>query len=237
VSERGNKAYRISLDNKLRTKLKILPIEGVPDDTDLEGVAWLGKGRLAFGTEGGVDGFATILIAEERGAKLVVIESINLPQVRLGLHVSSRRGTEGLCGVKGAIIAAIEETGSEDGRRWAPIVRVEHGAITRVHKLWLTSQSGKISGLDCTIAADGSIHALAIERHFEITHLLTFVLPAGEGDITPTIALDLGPVINGKLNLEGIVWTSNGVIAVIDNQYNAISGPSELLVFKPGVVK
>jgi hypothetical protein len=238
VAERAKTAYLITLDNAQRAKSQPFPIEGIPEGTDLEGVAWLGKGRLAFGTEGREDGVSTILIAEERGPKLLVIDTIKLPQIRIGLHVASNHGTEGICGVGRTIIAAIEETGSEQGKRWAPIVRVENGAITRVHKLWLTTATGKLSGLDCAIAADGSIHALAIERHFEVTNLLAFALPASDdGDITPTVALDLSPVLRGSLNLEGVVRTSNGVIAVIDNQYGKLLGPSELLVFKKDAVK
>lgn len=237
AAERDAKAYRITLDDKLVPTIKEWPVEGIPDGTDLEGVAWLGKGRLAFGTEGREDGVALILIAEERGSKLQVTGTIKLPEVQLGLHVAKNHGTEGICGAGQTIIAAIEETGTEGGKRWAPIVRIDRGAITRVHKLWLTTGTGKISGLDCTIAADGSIQALAIERHFEVTKLLTFAVPASDGNITPTVALDLGPVLNGKLNLEGIAWTPYGVVAVIDNQYAGISGPSELLVFKKDAVK
>lgn len=237
VSERDAKAYLIKLDDKLVPKILEWPIEGIPAGTDLEGVAWLGKGRLAFGTEGKQDGESLILIAEERGPKLLVIETIKLPEVQLGLHIAANHGTEGVCGAGQTIVAAIEETATEGGKRWAPIVRIERNAIKRVHKLWLTSNTGKLSGLDCQLGADGSIHAIAIERHFEVTRLLTFALPDGDGDITPSIALDLGPVLNGKLNLEGIAWTPNGVIAVTDNQYKTIDGPSELLVFKKDAVK
>lgn len=236
VAERAEKAYMIRLDDKLVPKVTEWPIEGVPEGTDLEGVAWLGKGKLGLGTEGH-DGEPTILIVEERGPKLIVTDTIKLPEVRLGLHVGAHHGTEGICGTGQTIVAALEETATEGDKRWAPIVRIERGAITRVHKLWLTSRTGKLSGLDCQMGGDGLIHAIAIERHFEVTHLLTFALPAGDGDITPSIALDLGPVLNSSLNLEGVVWTPNGVIAVIDNQYAGITGPSELLVFKKDAVK
>ncbi len=237
VAERDAKAYMIRLDDKLVPTVTEWPIEGLPGATDLEGVAWLGKGRLAFGTEGRKDGETTVLIVEERGRKLVVTSTIKLPEVRIGLHIIANHGAEGICSAGGTIVVAIEESALEGERRWAPIVRIEHGVITRVHKLWLTTKTGKLAGLDCSLGTDGSIQAIAIERHFEVTNLLTFALPSGEGDITPSIALDLGPVLNGVLNLEGVVWTPNGVIAVIDNQYGGISGPSELLVFKKGVLK
>ncbi len=237
AAERAEKAYRITLDDKLVPKLETWPIEGIPEATDIESVAWLGRGRFGFGTEGRQDGVAMILIAEQRGAKLVVIETIQLPETKLGVHLARNHGAEGICGIGQTIVAGIEEVGIDHGKRWAPIVRLDRGEITRVHKLWLTSDTGKISGLDCQLGADGSIHAIAIERHFEVTRLLTFALPAGDGDITPSVALDLGPVLHGTLNLEGIVWTPRGVIAVIDNQYKTITGPSELLVFKHDAVK
>ena len=237
AAERDEKAYRITLDDKLVPTVQPWAIEGIPEGTDIEGVAWLGKGRFAFGTEGREDGVSLILIAEERGPKLRVIDTIRIPEAKLGLQVKQNHGTEGICGTGQTIVAAIEETGQVNGRRWAPIVRVDRGAITRVHKLWLTTDTGKLSGLDCQLGADGSIHAIAIERHFEVTKLLTFALPAGDGDITPDVALDLGPILHGKLNLEGIVWTPKGVVAVIDNQYAGITGPSELLVFKQDAVK
>lgn len=237
VAERDAKGYRVILDDKLAPKVEPWPIEGIPEGTDLEAVAWLGKGRFGFGTEGREDGVALILIAEERGPKLLVIETIRLPEAKLGLKLEKNHGTEGLCGTGQTIVAAIEETGNEGGKRWAPIVRIDRGQITRVHKLWLSSETGKLSGLDCQIGVDGSIHAIAIERHFEVTKLLTFTLPAGEGEIKPDVAVDLGPVLNGKLNLEGIAWTPRGVVAVIDNQYTGITGPSELLVFKKAAVE
>lgn len=237
ASERDDKGYRITLDDKLVPTIQTWPIEGIPEGTDIEGLAWLGKGRFALGTEGREDGVSLILLAEQRGPKLVVTETIRLPESTLGVEVKRNHGTEGICGTGLTIVAAIEETGVVNGKRWAPIVRVDRGAITRVHKLWLTTDTGKISGLDCQLGADGSIRALAIERHFEVTRLLTFALPAGDGDITPEIALDLGPILHGKLNLEGIVWTPKGLVAVIDNQYAGITGPSELLVFKQDAVK
>lgn len=239
VSERDEKAYLITLDAALKPTISMFTVEGVPKHTDLEAMAWLAKGKFAFGTEGQDDGVASVLLAEERGSKIEVVSTILLPEERLGVHLQTNHGTEGLCGAGTTILAAIEETGEVDGKRWAPIVQIERGEITQVHKLWLTTATGKLSALDCRLGADNSLHVIAIERHFEVTKILTFTMPAAvDGDITPNVALDLGPVLNGKLNLEGIAWTSDGgVIAVIDNQYKTITGPSELLVFKPGVIK
>jgi hypothetical protein len=239
VAERDAKAYLLTLDGTKPPKVQTFNVEGIPDGSDIEAIGWLGKGRFVFGTEGRQAGVATVLLADERGSRMIVTGTISIPEERLGLKIEANHGVEGVCGAGTSIIAAIEETAVANGKRWAPIVRIDNGAIAQVHKLWLTSKTGKIAGLDCQRAADGAIHLLAIERHFEVTRLLSFTLPAtADGDITPSIALDLDTVLNGKLNLEGIAWLPDGsVVAVVDNQYRTISGPNELVMFKPGVVK
>ncbi|HLL24989.1 MAG TPA: hypothetical protein VK427_22800 [Kofleriaceae bacterium] len=53
----------------------------------------------------------------------------------------------------------------------------------------------------------------------------------------PTEVLDLGPVLKSRLNLEGIAQLPDGrIIAVTDNQWKTLQGPSVLLVFRAGVV-
>jgi hypothetical protein len=62
--------------------------------------------------------------------------------------------------------------------------------------------------------------------------------PTTRTDLLPEVALDLSPVLRSGLNLEGIAWTEDGrIAAVVDNQWTTITGKSELVVFKPGVVK
>lgn len=236
VAERDEKAYRITLDGT-RAVTQTLAITGVPDGDDLEAIAVLGGGKLAFGTEGRKDGVATVLLAEHRDGAVAVTGKIELPEARVGIELENNHGAEGVCGVGETIVVAIEGAGQQGGKRWAPVVRIERGEILRTYRVWLTTQTGKLSALDCRLDDDGAISVLAIERHFEVTKMLTFTLGPAE-DITPAESLDLGPVLKGTLNLEGIVWTKDGgVVAVVDNQWKGITGPSELLVFKPGVVK
>jgi len=182
-----------------------------------------------------------VLVAALRGAALAVTRTIELPEQSVGIRLEKNHGAEGVCGAGETIIAAIEGVGEVAGRRWAPVVRIADGAIARTHRVWLTTATGKLSGLDCTIAPDGTVTAWAIERHFEVTRLLRFTLPpvgAGADEITPTIALDLGAVLNGRLNLEGIARLPDGrIVAVVDNQWKTITGPSELLVFRPDAVR
>ncbi|HWO27105.1 MAG TPA: esterase-like activity of phytase family protein [Kofleriaceae bacterium] len=240
VAERGARAYRVLLDDALRPSLETFVIQGLPPDTDVEGLAILGVDRFALGTEGHEDGVATVLLAERRGAALVVTRTIALPEAQVGIKLVKNHGAEGLCGAGETILAGIEDVGETGGRRWAPIVRIEGGAIVRTHRLWLTTRTGKISGLDCVLAPDGGVTAWAVERHFEETHLLRFTLPppgAGADELTPTVLLDLGPILNGRLNLEGIARLPDGrTVTVVDNQWKRITGPSQLLVFRPGVI-
>ena len=101
----------------------------------------------------------------------------------------------------------------------------------RVQRLALTTTTGKLSALDCW--RDGArTWAVAVERHFAVTRLLRFELGGADATITPEVLLDLGPILRGSLNLEGLVRLPDGrLVAVVDNQYRTITGPDELLVF------
>jgi hypothetical protein len=241
VAERDARAYRIAIDAAPRPSvqgIEAFAVEGLPPGLDLEGIAVLGGDRFALGTEGREDGVATVLIAERRGPALAVTRAIPLSAASVGIPLAKNHGAEGVCGAGDTIVVAIEGAGVAGGRRWAPVVRISDGAIARAHRVWLTSATGKLSGLDCRIGPDGAIDAWAIERHFEVTRLLRFTLPppgAGADEIAPVVALDLGPVLDGRTNLEGIAVLPDGrVVAVVDNQWKTITGPSRLLVFPPG---
>jgi hypothetical protein len=238
IAERDPKAYRITLDPEDKPTLETFAIEGIPPKLDLEAIAWLGGDRFAFGTEGKIDGIATVLLADRRGSTFVITGTIALPETKLGIDLPANHGAEGLCGQGETIIIAIEGAGTALGKRFAPIVRITSGRIESVHRLWLTTKTGKLSALDCTIAPDGTAEMLAIERHFSVTKILRFPLPIGDADITPIEVLDLGPILENRLNLEGIAMLpDHRVVAVIDNQWKQLQGPSVLLVFAPGAVK
>lgn len=235
VAERAERVYRIVLDAELAPTVETFVVDGVPPGTDLEGIAVLGGGQLALGTEGREGGVATVLTAERRGARIAVTGAIELPASLVGIPLAPNHGAEGVCGAGDTVVAAIEGAGASGGQRWAPVVRIERGAPVRTHRVWLTTATGKLSGLDCAVASDGTVTVWAVERHFEVTRLVTFVLPPvghGSDAITPRVELDLGHVLRGALNLEGIARLPDGrLVVVVDNQWKTITGPSELLVF------
>lgn len=241
VAERAATAYRITLDTALRPTLEAFTVTGVPGDTDLEAIEELGGERMAFGTEGRVDGVATVLLGTRSGTTIAIDRTIQLTAEQVGIAMKNNHGAEGMCGQGETLLVAIEGAGEADGKRWAPVLRIENGALVRRHRVWLTSRTGKLSGLDCTIASDGTIEAWAIERHFEVTRILELTVPpAGHGsdDLTPRVALDIGDAIQSKRNLEGIAQLPDGrIVTASDNQWRTIDGPSTLQVFGAGVVK
>lgn len=243
VSERGYRAYRVTLDAADKPTIETFEILGHDEkNVDLEAIAVLGGGKFAFGTEGRVAGIATVLLAEQRDGALVITSSIVLSNADVGIEMASNHGAEGVCGAGDTIIATIEGAGGTGpDARWAPVVRIAGGKVVRKQRLPLTSATGKISGLDCAVAADGTITAWAIERHFEVTRIVTFTIPPlGQGGdtLTPTVVLDIGDVLNSRLNLEGLARLPDGrLVAVVDNQWKTINGSSELLVFHPSAVQ
>lgn len=241
VAERGEKAYRITLDATLTPTIETFSVTGVTGDTDLEGIEELGGGKFAFGTERREEGVATVLLGELKGDSIAVEQPITLTADQIGIPIARNHGAEGICGAGTDLIVAIEGAGTEGGKRWAPVLRVVNGQLARRHRVWLTSDVGKLSALDCTIDAHGTATVWAVERHFEVSKILQFTLPAvgaGTDDITPRVALDLGAVLESKRNLEGIAHLPDGrIVTVADNQWRTIEGPSKLQVFMPGVVK
>jgi hypothetical protein len=232
VAERARTAYRITLDAALHPTVDPYPIEGGHNGYDLEAIAVLGGGAFAFGTENQRSGVATIQLAMQRGHTLAITNTITITDQDVGVPLDANHGAEGVCGVGSTVIAALESWSTEP-HRWAPVLRIIDGVVVRAHRLSLTSATGRISSLDCTIDADGTVHALAIERHFEVMRVLAFTLPRDAPEtIQPTVILDVGAELNGKANLEGIARLADGrLVAVVDNQWKTIEGESRLIVF------
>ena len=240
VAERSAAAFRIDLDLDLGdrpptvTKVERHPVVGLPDGEELESLATVAGGALLAGTEGRADQVVHAYRLEPDGERLEVRGApITLGADLLGVAAGGNHGIEGACAVPGTTVLAIEATGRDADGRWAPIVTIaaDAPAAPRVHRLRLTTATGKISALDCWLD-DGRLRVIAIERHFEVTRILGFDVGAGPGPIVPTVLVDLGPILHGSLNLEGLVRLADGhLIAVVDNQYGRLTGPDELLWF------
>jgi hypothetical protein len=210
------------------------PLDGVPAGLDTESLTWLSPGHFAIGTEGQDEPTASVLYAEARGDHEVVTGERPLTAAEIGTPLTVNHGAEGLCGKDGDLIVAIESVGKlADGTRWAPLVRLHGGDVASVSKLRLTSQTGKLSAITCTFAADGSADAYAIERHYAVHRLLHFTVPAAAAEVTPTVVVDLDAIFHGSVNLEGVVRLPDGrFVLVNDNQGNKAEGPTDLFVLR-----
>ncbi len=238
VAERGQTAYRVELEATHVRAVERLAVVGLPPGEDMESAAVLPGGDLLVGTEGNARGLARLFRLRRDGERLQVIgEPITIDEADAGIAVGANHGAEAACAVGELVAVALETAGKDDGGRWAPLVVVDLATGARDgHRVRLRTATGKLSGLDCWRDGD-VVRAVAIERHFEVTQLVTFELPAAGAaatDIPTSLLLDLGPALRGALNLEGIVRFPDGrLVAVVDNQYRTITGPDELLVFKP----
>jgi hypothetical protein len=211
------------------------PLDGVPPGLDTESLTWLAPGRFAIGTEGQDTASASVLSVEQRGERYAVTGERVLTDAELGLQLSKNHGAEAICGRGDDVVVGIESVARlPGGGRWAPIVRLHAGAFVSLTRLHLTTETGKLSAMTCTLAADGSGHAYAIERHYGVHRILELALPAAGGDVVPTLVRDLDPLFHGAYNLEGLVRLPDGrFVLVNDNQSATVDGPTELFVLAP----
>ena len=220
------------LELELGKKPIVHRLEGVPAGIDTEAIAWLGDQRFAIGTEGNEDATASIMFAEQHLQQLVVVRTRQLTSAELGVTLTENHGIEAMCGHGDEIFAATESVGRlPDNTRYSALARLR-GDELHVTKVRLTSEKGKLSALYCTWNVDGSVHVIAIERHFSVSRILSFTVQRDDVEVTPKIELDLAPILHDSLNLEGIVRLPDGRLVIInDNQGKVVRGPTELLVF------
>jgi hypothetical protein len=165
------------------------------------------------------------------------VERIPLPYWR---PAPGNNGLEGICHAAGRIIAAAEFVEQDGGHRYAPVFRHDGGEAgwTRF-RLRLTTPDGLLSALTCRPEGD-RIAVLAIERYFQVSRLIRFSLPleGPAGDVVPVVALDLAPFFLIVPNLEGLAPLPDGrLVIIIDNSYGGITGPNEVIVLEPGLLR
>jgi hypothetical protein len=231
IAERERKILEIDISKRPAFAF-VHELQGIAKGVDTEGLVWLGGGTFAIGVEGAHSPSASVVSAERRGDAIVATATRELSDAQLGVTLTANHGFEAVCGRAGELLAACESIGTDDGKRWAPVVRLRGNEPPQLTKLWLTSKEGKISALTCTIGDDGVAHVAAIERHFGVARILSFDVARDATEVTPKVEIDLHPIIHDDFNLEGITRLADGRFVLInDNQAGKASGPTQLFVF------
>jgi hypothetical protein len=230
IAERDREIVEIELATPPRVTVR--PLDGVPKLVDTEALAWLGNGRFAIGTEGALQATASIMFAELDAGRVTVKRTVELTGKDLGVELTINHGIEALCGHGDEVLAATETVGKlADGTRYSALAWLSGNQLA-ITKVRLTTNKGKLSALHCTFDSDGTAQVIAIERHYSVSRILRFAVKRGEVEVTPTVELDLAPILRDSLNLEGIARLPDGrLVAINDNQGRTVKGPTQLLVF------
>ena len=216
-----------------------IPLDGVPEGADTESLVWLSDNHFAMGTETQVQSRSAdvILLATVERGRAKVTETITLPYKLWHMRANANDGLEGLCSAGNQLIAGVETVEhTADGKRFAPIGRYDLAKKTWTpYALLLTSKIGKISALACRLPKGSKeIEVVAIERHFGVSRLLHFNLPANApapAPILPDVLVDFGQVIDAVPNFEGVAWSPDGDLFIIsDNDFGIVTGPTQIVV-------
>ncbi len=212
-------------------------VGGAPG-TDLEAMTWVDGTRFVLGTETQEKGRLRDAVLDGRldRDQFAVTSVGQLAYARWNLTAPDNRGIEGICHVDGVLVLATELVERQRGRRWAPLGMFDPKTQTWTpHRVALTSKTGKLAAIDCRMV-NGSIEALAVERHYGVSRLLRFSIPQGpEGQwIEPTVAADLSQLVSPLPNFEGLAWLEDGSAALVtDNQHRGASRDPSRLYFIP----
>ena len=230
AAERGDSVLRIDPATMGITQY---PVVGLSEGIDLEALTWVDGTRFVLGTETQESGRSRDLILDGRieGQTFKVTPIGHLDYVHWQMTARNNHGIEGACQVKGVLVFATELALDDRGRRWAPLGVFDPAAQRwTAHRVALSTEDGKLAALDCR-ELEGSIEALAVERHYGVARLLRFSVPRGEGQsIEPRVVVDLSKLIAPMPNFEGLIWQEDGsVVLLTDNQYRgSATGPSRL---------
>ena len=235
VGERGDFLLEI---HPTRFHVTAHPVTGAPEGADLEALASAGPGDFLVGTETQEPGRTAdaLLFASIEQGQLKVQAKESLDYRAWGLEAPKNQGIEGLCRVGGIAVMATELVDEQRERRWAPIALLDLDTKAwKLHRVALTSDTGKLSALDCR-SIDGKLVALAVERHFGVARLIRFELPTSSagGWIEPRVVVDLATLIDPLPNFEGLSWADDGsVVLLTDNRYRGRVREPSTLYFIP----
>jgi len=210
-----------------------IPVRGVDPDLDLEGLALIDDEHLVFATEADFARTSEkVLFAGWHGREVRVEETVSFDYDPWGLVPTRNRGLEGLCVAGDVLAAASEMVAQEQGRRWSPVAVYDRaeGQWTP-YRVFLTSDTGKLSGLACEADSTGGLTVTAIERHFDLLHLVRFRLEGPGGDVEAHVLDDLRPgFAETPPNFEGLERSGTGVFYLItDNDWRGVRGPTEMI--------
>jgi hypothetical protein len=214
------------------------PIAGGLPGTDLEAMAWVDGTRFVLGTETQEKGRLRDVILDGRldGSGFAVARVGDLDYARWHLTAPDNRGIEGICHVDGVLVLATELVEIQRGRRWAPVGMFDPKTQTwATHRVGLASKTGKLAAMSCRVI-DGTLVALAVERHFGVSRLIRFSIPQGPESqwIEPAMVADLSELISPLPNFEGLVWMQDGsAVVVTDNRYRGAAREPSRLYFIP----
>lgn len=246
VAERLHHVIPVQLgpDDRLVTGSPIRVV-GVDRALDLEGLAFLDAGSLVFATE--ADRPRThefLLFADMEDDRIEVTDRVPFSYAPWGIVPSRNRGLEGVCAAGGRVVGVSEMVEGDGPNRWSPlgIYHPETGRW-RNFRVALTSDTGKLSGLSCA-SMPGGIRVTAIERHFDLLHVVRFTIPrrGGENEVErlkPRVLADLRPRFQETPpNFEGLEAAGPGrFLLITDNDWRGVRGPTEMIFFEePGSV-
>ena len=233
--EDGETVLRIDPDSFAVTHYAVI---GGPPETDLEALAWVDGTRFVLGTETQEKGRLRDVILDGRldQGRFVVAPIGHLDYARWHRSAPKNHGIEGICHVDGVLVLATELVDDQRGRRWAPVGMFDPKIQTwTAHRVALTSEDGKLAAIDCRLV-DGSIEALAVERHYGVSRLLRFKIPQGVEPqwIEPVMAADLSKGISPLPNFEGLAWMEDGSAVILtDNRHRVFAREPSRLYFIP----
>jgi hypothetical protein len=236
VAERVRVALRVDRPGAAPVAV---PLVGVPEDLDVEGMAFIDREEVALATESdkGARKSDALLLARLGPAGIQVVGRRDLDYSIFPLDPIANQGLEGLCHAGPYLVAAVETVIANPEERFAPIAVLELASDRWTPLLVrLTTRTGKLSALSCLVRRDRALDVLAIERHFEVARLIRFRIPAPLPDrrpppvLEPVLVAELGPAMIHQENFEGLLWDGGRNISlVVDNDWTHVTGPNLLL--------